>query len=147
MKRPVLVLLGLAIATYAMAVFLPVSPNEARPGTRLSGEWAGRDVHWPPIHDLTDIQLQTNTWYLIPHSVWLTAWNVENNFYVGCGGCSTRFWPSRLLSNPAIVVKIGDKLYEATAHRTTGTERHSALQARVGDDMPADAEAFRIDPR
>ena len=147
MNRAITISLSVLIAGYVLAIFLPVNPDEARPGTRLSGEVAQGGVDRSFIKGGKLVTVQTSTWYLIPHSVTVTSWIADDNYYLGCGQCATKVWPKHIARNPDVVVKIDGKLYEGRAFLKTGSERRDALSVPVGDDIPDGAEAYRVDPR
>jgi hypothetical protein len=79
--------------------------------------------------------------------VTVTSWTVDGNYYLGCGRCATKIWPTHIARNPDVVVKIDGKLYEGRAFLATGTERLIALGVPLGDDIPDEGEAYRVDPR
>jgi hypothetical protein len=139
--------LGILLACYAVAIFLPIDPEEDRPGTRLSGAVAEHPEDWSFIKDSKLVTVQTSTWYLIPHSVTVTSWVAEGKYYLGCGRCATKVWPTHVARNPDVVVKIDGKLYEGRAFLATGAERRAALGVPLGDEIPDGAEAYRVDLR
>ena len=121
--------------------------DEARPGTRLSGEVTQGDVDRSLIKGGKLVTVQTSTFYLIPHSVTVTSWIADDHYYLGCGQCATKVWAKHIARNPDVVVKIDGKLYEGRAFLTTGSERRNALSVPVGDDIPDGDEAYRVDPK
>lgn len=147
MKKAATISLGSLLACYALAIFLPINPDEARPGTRLSGEVAEREVDWSFIKGSKLVTVQTSTWYLIPHSVTVTSWVADDNYYLGCGRCATKVWPKHIARNPEVVVKIDGKLYEGQAFLAAGSERRTALSVPLADDIPDGDQAYRVDPR
>lgn len=147
MKKVIAASLSGLLTAYVLAIFLPINPDEARPGARLSGEVAEGDVDWSFIQGVTLVIVQTKTWYLIPHSVTVTSWVTDGHYYLGCGQCATKVWPTHIARDPEVVVKIDGKLYEGQAFRATGSERHRALAVPLGDDIPDADEAYRVDLR
>ena len=147
MKKAITISLSVLLAGYVLAIFLPINPDEARPGTRVSGEVAEGEVDWSSAKNSKLVIVQTSTWYFIPHSVTVTSWTVDGNYYLGCGRCATKIWPTHIARNPDVVVKISGKLYEGRAFLATGTERLMALGVPLGDDIPDGDEAYRVDPR
>ena len=147
MKNAITISLSVLLAGYVLAIFLPLNPDEARPGTRLSGEAAEGEVDWSLIEGGKLVTVQTSTWYLIPHSVTVTSWVADGNYYLGCGGCVAKVWPTHIARNPEVLVKIDGKLYEGQAFLATGSERRTALGVPLGDDIPDGGEAYRFDPR
>ena len=87
MKKAIMIFLSVLLLGYLLAIFLPVNPDEGRPGTRLSGEVADGEVIDRSFTGHTELVIvQTSTWYLIPHSVTVTFWVAEDKYYLGCGG-------------------------------------------------------------
>jgi len=147
MKKAATISLGSLLACYALAIFLPVNPDEARPGSRLSGDVAKGEIDLSSIKGVKLVTVQTSTWYLIPHSVTVTSWVADDNYYLGCGRCATKVWPKHIARNPEVVVKIDGKLYEGQAFLATGSERRTALSVPLADDIPDGDQAYRVDPR
>ena len=148
MKKAIVIFLGVLLLGYVLAIFLPVNPDEARAGTRLSGEIADReDFDWPFFRNVELVTVQTSTRYFIPHSVTVTSWAADGNYYLGCGGCAAKIWPKNIAYNPEVVVKVNNKLFEGQAFLTTGSERQTALSVPLGNDIPNGDEAFRVELR
>jgi hypothetical protein len=61
MKTAITSLMALLLAGYLLAIFLPIHPDAARPGTRLSGVPVEGDVGWPPIQGNNLVTVQTST--------------------------------------------------------------------------------------
>ena len=101
MKKMALVLIGLLMALYVAAIFVPLEPDERRPGTRLGGDLAEvQDTDWSFLQGRNQIFVETRTRYLIPHSVTTTSWVVDNAFYVPCGNCDSKRWPVNVKRDP-----------------------------------------------
>ena len=146
MKKVIAICLSLLLLGYVLAIFLPVNPDEARAGTRLSGKIADSEVFdWAFFSNVELVTVQTSTWYFIPHSVTVTSWVAEDNYYLGCGGCAAKVWPKNIANNPEVVVKVDDKLYEGRAFLATGSERRIALSVPLGNDIPGGDEAYRVE--
>lgn len=135
------------IACYTLAIFLPVDPDEDRPGTRLSGDVVEDHTDWSFIDGSKLVTVQTSTWYLIPHSVTVTSWVADGKYYLGCGRCGTKIWPRHIARDPDVVVKIDGKRYKGRAFLATGAERRAALSVPLGDDIAEGDEAYRVDLR
>jgi hypothetical protein len=78
------------------------------------------------------VKIQTNTWYLIPHSVtiWCIAYNGQ--LYVATSGAATRSWPHNVARDPHVRLKLGNDLYDRTLSVVTDpAEREGVLQARA----------------
>ena len=103
-------------ALFVIAIFTPFDPDEQRPGTRLSGALVNEPVDdWSFMKPGQKVWVQSNTWYLIPHSVTTISMVVDNELYIPCGWCDGKVWPTHVARDPNVVVKIGDKLYPRKA--------------------------------
>lgn len=148
MKRITAIAIGLIVVAYLAALAIPIQPDERRPGTRLAGELVESPVSdWSFLSGQHKIYVQTQTWYLIPHSVTTVAWVTDNALYVPCGYCDGKRWPKNVARNPNVRLKIDDKLYDRRAVRITDPqESHRLLAASELHGMDGIA-VFRMDPR
>ncbi|MCE2423917.1 MAG: hypothetical protein J4F45_02265 [Pseudomonadales bacterium] len=146
MKRIALVIVGVIGALYVIAIFLPIDPVERRAGTGLSGELAAdQDTDWAFLEGRTRAWLETRTWYLVPHSITVSAWPADGILYVGCRQCDTKRWPKNVARDNRVRVKVGDALYERRAIRITDpAERQAVLGART---LEPGLAVFRMAPR
>lgn len=146
MKRVAIVVAGLVVVLYLVAIFLPVDPAERRPGTRLSGGMADdQNTDWGFVEGRTRAWVETRTPYLVPHSITVSAWEDAGQLYVGCRECDTKVWPRRVERDDRVRVKIGDSIYDRRAIRITDPdERADILGPAAG--RPGFA-VFRMDPR
>ena len=95
------------------------------------------------------MKLQTNTWYLIPHSVtiWCIAYNGQ--LYVATSGAAVRSWPRNVARDPHVRLKVGNDLYDRTLSVVTDpAEREAVLQVRsekILSEVPASgSNIYRI---
>jgi hypothetical protein len=148
MKRIFTILVVLVVIVYTAAIFITVEPDEQRPGTRLGGEVEQAAVtDWSFLTGQNKIFVETQTWYLIPHSVTTVAWVTDNALYVPCAYCDAKRWPKNVASNPNVRLKINGKLYERSAVRITdAADAHRLLNAGSLHRLK-DAVVFRMDPR
>jgi hypothetical protein len=119
--------------------FTGLNPYGDTPGPgSYPGLWLSGNVVTTPVADwsFTDsvqtVKLQTNTSYLIPHSVtiWCIAYNGQ--LYVATSGAATRQWPRNVARDPHVRLKIDDKLYDRNLMVVTDpAEREAVLQARA----------------
>ena len=149
MKKVALIAAILIVVIYLLALTVPVNPDEQRPGTRLSGELVeARMVDWSFIDERKQVYVQTSTWYGVPHSVTTTSWVLEGDLYVPCGWCASKRWPKNVESDPKVMLKVDDKLYERQAVLITDpAERHRILSTLVGHDVDDALQVYRMDPR
>jgi hypothetical protein len=116
-----------------------LNPHGDTPGRgSYPGLWLNGNLVTTPVADwsFTDkvqtVKVQTNTWYLIPHSVtiWCIAYNGQ--LYVATSGASVRQWPRNVARDPHVRLKIGDQLYDRTLVVVTDpAEREAVLHVRA----------------
>jgi hypothetical protein len=119
MKKIALTVIGLVIVLYLIALIIPIDPDEQRPGTRLSGDWASEAPNWLALGERAQLQVQTHPWYGIPHSVTTTSFVVDGTLYVPCARCPTKRWPKNVAQDPQVVIKANGQLYAGLAERVT----------------------------
>jgi hypothetical protein len=140
----------LAVAAFAVLACEPVGPI---PGGRLSGEEVSTPVtDWSFAGDAQTIQLETDP--EDPYSV--TVWFVvhQGRLYVPSRHPENKRWIRKILADPHVRVRVGERMYRGLAHRV---DDHAELEAVVpvllqkygierdeGDER--DAWILRIDP-
>jgi hypothetical protein len=147
MKKIIVGLVVVLVMLYATALALPLNPEEQRPGTRLSGERV-EDLNPDSsfLEPRTKIHVQTNTWYLVPHSVTTVSFVADNKLYVPCGWCATKRWPKNVAADPNVTVRVGNKLYDRRAVVIPQEdERRRILNIPSGEPTP-DVTLYRMDP-
>ncbi len=147
MKKVLIGLVVLLLLIYAGALAIPVDPQEQRPGTRLSGTLVNdTDPDWSFMQPQQKVWVQTNTWYLVPHSITTISFVVDGELYIPCGWCETKRWPKLVAADPNVTVKVGDNLYRRTAVKVTDeTFKERVLRSPDGREIP-DVELYRMDP-
>lgn len=131
------------------------------PRARTPGLWLKGDVVTTPVSDwsFTDkipvIQLQTSTWYLLPHSVNINCVAYNGKLYLTSvyPGGTLRSWNANVERDPQVRLRIGGQLYDRKlAVVTDPAEKTGELQARVTKyhqlKPPADistAHVFRVE--
>ena len=109
------------------------------PHARTPGLWLKGNVVATPVTDwsFTDkipvVQLQTETWYLLPHSVNINCLNYNGQLYrvsvYPAGTAHT--WNDNVVRDPHVRLKIGDQIYDRTVSLVTDpAEQEGVLQAR-----------------
>jgi hypothetical protein len=103
------------------------------PGLWLNGTLVTTPVaDWSFTDSIQTVKVQTNTWYLIPHSVttWCIAYNGQ--LYLATSGAATREWPRNVARDPHVRLRIDGKLYDRTLMVVTDpAEREAVLQVRA----------------
>jgi hypothetical protein len=115
-RAAALALLALAVASAAC------EPKDRRPGLWLSGELVTEPVtDWSFTDSIFEIQVETRTWYHVPHSVTAVCAAVGRDLYVPSvyspGGKfpDERRWHRNVAWDPLVRLRIGGKLYERRA--------------------------------
>jgi hypothetical protein len=109
------------------------------PHARTPGLWLRGNVVTTPVTDwsFTDkipiVQLQTETWYLLPHSVNINCLNYDGQLYLvsvyPAGTAHT--WNDNVIRDPHVRLKIGDQIYDRTVSLVTDpAEQEGVLQVR-----------------
>jgi len=147
MKKVLMIVVTVLALIYAGALAIPLDPDEQRPGTRLSGTLVDEaNPDWSFMQPQQKVWLQTNTWYLIPHSITTISFVVDEALYIPCGWCDTKRWPKLVAEDPRVTVKVGDRLYRRTAVKITDEAfKQRVLASPDGREIP-DVELYRMDP-
>jgi hypothetical protein len=122
------------------------------PGLWLKGEAVTTPVaDWSFTDKIPQIKIQTQTPYLLPHSVtiWCAVYN--GNLYVT--SYRGRQWVEDIIRDPRVRLKIGDQVFDRTLSVVGDpTEKAAVLQAK-GRKYPqwkvpsvAAATVFRVNP-
>lgn len=109
------------------------------PHARTPGLWLKGNVITAPVTDwsFTDkipvIQIQTQTWYLLPHSVNINCLDYNGELYLvsvfPAGTAHT--WNDNVIRDPHVRLKIEDNVYDRTVSLVTDpAEQEGVLQAR-----------------
>ena len=109
------------------------------PHARTPGLWLKGNVVTTPMTDwsFTDkipvVQLQTETSYMLPHSVNINCLNYNGQLYLvsvyPAGTAHT--WNDNVIRDPHVRLKIGDDIYDRTVSLVTDpAEQEGVLQAR-----------------
>jgi hypothetical protein len=111
-----------SLALLAALPLVACQPRDERPGLWLRGErvdepvddWSFSDAH-------PEIFVETRTWYGVPHSVTTVCASDGANLYVPSvfvdGGSfpGAKFWTRNVARDPAVRVKIGERVFEREA--------------------------------
>ena len=109
------------------------------PHARTPGLWLKGNVVTTPVMDwsFTDkipvVQLQTETSYMLPHSVNINCLNYNGQLYLvsvyPAGTAHT--WNDNVMRDPHVRLKIGDDIYDRTVSLVSDpAEQEGVLQAR-----------------
>ena len=93
---------------------------------RNTGELEGTDVVGGPDQNFT-LHIQTQTAYLLPHSVTTYCATLNGHLYVGSSNPPVRHWNKEALADPHARLGIGDQLYDVTLVHVTDPAESEAL--------------------
>jgi hypothetical protein len=119
------------------------NPSGPRPGLWLSGTLVTAPVtDWSFANSYPTIEVQTKTWYLIPHSV--TIWGVgsQDHLYLQALGN----WKRNVIRDPGVRIKIGNELYDRTAAYVNDPAEYwivaQNMNKKYGNKWPLPKEVF-----
>jgi hypothetical protein len=127
------------IAVCLIVVLIVLRFTGFGPHARTPGLWLKGNVVTAPVTDwsFTDnipvIQIQTQTPYLLPHSVNINCLNYNGQLYLvsvyPAGTAHT--WNDNVIRDPHVRLKIGDNVYDRTVSLVTDpAEKEGVLQLR-----------------
>lgn len=135
---------GIVVILILVLVILRITgfpPNERRPGLWLHGHVVATPADWSFTEHYPEVQVQTNTWYGIPHSVTIFCATFNGTLYIGSlipKGAPQfgRQWNANVLRDPHIRLKIGDNLYDLQATYVTDQAEHDAVLQAEREKYP-----------
>jgi hypothetical protein len=109
-----------------------LNPHERIPGLWLTGHLVTTPVtDWSFTDKFFTLHIQTQTAYLLPHSVTTYCGTLNGHLYVGSSNPPVRHWNREALAHPQARLGIGDQLYDVTLVRVTDpAEAEAALANR-----------------
>lgn len=128
----------LVVALIALRI-IGLDPHERRPGLWLRGEVVSQPVtDWAFTDKYQNIDIQTRSWYLLPHSVTITCVAHDGQLYLtsvyqqGSPFPQGKRWTSNVMRDPHVRLKIGDRLYDETISLVTDpAERAAVLESKA----------------
>ena len=112
-----------------------LNPHDRIPGLWLTGDLVTTPVtDWSFTDKVPTIKLQTQSRFLLPHSVTINCLAYNGQLYVTSvyPAGPPRSWNENVMRDPHVRIKIGDKLYDRTLVLVTDpAEREGVLQARA----------------
>lgn len=109
-------------------------PHGRTPGLWIKGKLVSTPVtDWSWANAYPHVVIQTQTWYLLPHSVIVNGIVYKNQLYlVSAYPPSTREdWNDYAMRDPHVRLKIGDRVYDTTVSLVTEPKVEAGvLQAR-----------------
>ena len=131
------VVVCLVVALIALRI-TGFEPRNTRPGLWLKGDLVTTPVtDWSFTDKYRTLKLQTNSWYLLPHSVTTYCAAYMGQLYLtsiypaGVVYPNGRSWNADVARDPHVRIKIGNQLYDRTLELVTDPAlRESVLAAK-----------------
>jgi hypothetical protein len=112
-----------------------LEPKARRPGLWLKGDVVTTPVaDWSFTDNIPTVKVQTQTWYLLPHSVTTNCLAYNGQLYLVSvyPAGPQRIWNQNVARDPHVRIKVGDRLYDRTLSQVTDpAEIAGVLQARA----------------
>jgi hypothetical protein len=165
MKKLAKIVGGTIIVLVAVLLLLSVTgfepkgcpPTDRSLSCRVPGLWIKGEPVTTPVSDwsftdkIPEIKIQTETPYLLPHSVtiWCAAYN--GNLYVT--SYRGRMWAEDIIRDPRVRLKIGDQVFDRTLSVVNDPAEKAAVLQAKGKKYPqwkvpavSTATVFRVNP-
>ena len=120
-----------------------LEPTTRRPGLWLKGELVTTPVaDWSFTDKVQNIEIQTSSWYLLPHSVTINCISYQGRLYLysfyaaGLAYPHGRRWNEDVARDPHVRIKIGDKLYDRTLVLATDPAEQEAVHEATFKKYP-----------
>ncbi|MGA7796292.1 MAG: hypothetical protein WCA19_24950 [Candidatus Acidiferrales bacterium] len=111
-----------------------LNPHDGIPGLWLTGDLVTTPVtDWSFLDNVPNIKIQTQTRFLLPHSVTINCLAYKGQFYVTSTHPigAPRSWNENVMRDPHVRIKIGDKLYDRSLVAVTDpAEKDAVIQVR-----------------
>lgn len=122
------------------------------PGLWIKGEPVTTPVaDWSFTDKIPEIKIQTQTPYLLPHSVTIWCADYNGNLYVT--SYRGRMWVEDIIRDPKVRLKIGDQVYDRTLSVVDDPAEKAAVLQAKGKKYPkwkvpsvSAATVFRVNP-
>lgn len=115
--------------------FTGLNPHGRIPGLWLTGNVVATPVtDWSFTEKVPNIELQTQSRFLLPHSVTINCLDYNGQLYVSSvyPPGTPRGWNDNVLRDPNVRIKIGNNLYDRTMVLVTDpAEKDAVLQVRA----------------
>ncbi len=122
---------------------LGVEPQDRRPGLWLTGEMPAMPVtDWSFSDEHAEIYLQTNTRWLIPHSVTVYCATLDGDlyllsaYYTGGTFPEMRSWNRNIVRDPRIRLKIGDQVFDQSVSYVSDESIRRPVYDALGAKYP-----------
>lgn len=139
-----------------LACACAIAPRDERPGCGIRGEPADEPVaDWSFTDGIEEIQIETRTWYGIPHAVTIWCVAIEGELYVGASfpGGRERRWVSNVKRDPRVRLAIAGRIHERRLEAIEDPERSDLVNRAFGrkyhydvDEDPDPVAYWRVVP-
>ena len=154
--KTLLNILGIVVACLVLLlVALRITgfgPHDRTPGLWLKGDLVTTPVaDWSFTDQIPQIEIQTQTPFLLPHSVtiWCAVYN--GNLYVTSN--PGKLWNDDIVRDPHVRLKIGDQVFDRTLSTINDPAEKAAVLQVKGKKYPqwkvppvSAATVFRVNP-
>ena len=154
-----IIVLAAALLLLSITGFEPKGcpPTDRSFSCKVPGLWIKGDPVTTPVTDwsftdkIPEIKIQTQTPFLLPHSVtiWCAVYN--GNLYVT--SYRGRMWVEDIVREPNVRLKIGDQIFDRTLTMVNDPAEKAAVLEAKGKKYPkwkvpavATATVFRVNP-
>jgi hypothetical protein len=142
LKIPGAILICLVLLLVALSI-TGFEPRARTPGLWLKGNLVTTPVaDWSFTDQVSTVEVQTRTWYLLPHSVttYCVAYDGQlylDSFYpAGVEYPHGRSWNENVARDPHVRLKIGNNLYDVTLVHVTDPAEKAALRELKAKKYP-----------
>ena len=137
-----------AIVICLVLLLVVVSITGFEPRQRTPGLWLKGNLVTTPVSDwsftdqVSTVEVQTRTWYLLPHSVTTYCIAYKGQLYLdsfyrpGVEYPHGRSWNENVARNPHVRLKIGNNLYDVTLSHVTDPAEKTALRELKAKKYP-----------
>jgi hypothetical protein len=132
------IIVGILVCLFLALVVLRITG--LNPHGRIPGLWLTGNVVLTPVTDwsftekVPNIELQTQSRFLLPHSVTINCLDYNGQLYVSSvyPPGTPRGWNDNVMRDPNVRIKIGNNLYDRTMVLVTDpVEKDAVLQVRA----------------
>ncbi len=124
--KAVVAILACFVLLLVVLRFTGFGPHGDIPGLWLNGHLVAQPVSdWSFTGNYRTLEIQTRTWYLLPHSVttnfvvYNTQLYVDSLYRGGAQYPNGRNWNENVSRDPHVRIKIGNQLYDCTLTHVT----------------------------
>jgi hypothetical protein len=119
-----------------------LEPRQRTPGLWLKGNLAATPADWSFTDQVSTVEVQTRTRFLLPHSVTTYCVNYNGQLYLdsfyppGVEYPHGRSWNENVARDPHVRLKIGNDLYDVTLVHVTDPAEKAAVRELKAKKYP-----------